>query len=360
MKSEPAVADVWVLSGPKSGDRAQMVALAEALAATQGLSWIERSLTFRRRELLLHVWPRPTLAGLRDVEAAALRPPWPKLVLTAGRRNELVALWIKRHSAQTRIVHLGRPWCHPRRFDAVFSTAQYGLQAGGNVTVNPLPLHRVDQARLACAAAEWTPRLSHLPRPWTVLLIGGDSGPFVFSDDQADRLAPRLNRLLEAVGGSLLISTSARTPPSFAGRLESALRGPRFVYRWGSAEPNPYAAYLALGDRFVVTAESMSMVTETVDTGRPVYLFAIETPAGMPWWLRAENYRWKPLSHRIAMALAPQRMRRDVTRVMRQLVEAGRARWLDDSPAAFTPVAVDRDAGLQHAAERVGRLLQGA
>ena len=358
MKPEPAAPDIWVLSGPKSGDRAQMLALAEMLAETHGLRWSEKLLAFRRRELLLHLWPRPTLAGLSDAGAAALRPPWPRLVLTAGRRNELVALWIKQRSPQTRVVHLGRPWCHPRRFDAVFSTAQYGLQAGGNVTVNPLPLHRVDEDRLASAAAEWAPRLAHLPRPWTVLLIGGDSGPFVFSDEQVARLAPRLNRLLEQVGGSLLISTSARTPPSFAARLEAALQGPRFVYRWGSAEPNPYAAYLALGDHFVVTAESMSMVAEAVDTGRPLYLFAIETPGGRPWWLRHENFRWKPLSHRVAMALAPRRMRRDVNRVMRQLVAAGQARWLDESPVIFTPVVVDKHKGLLQAAERVSQLLQ--
>lgn len=355
MRSDPREQAVWVLSGPKSGDRTQMLALADLLARRHGFPVVEKSLAFRRWELLLHLWPRPSLVGLSNAPTAGLEPPWPRLVLTAGRRNELVALWIKQRSPDTRVVHLGRPWTHPRRFDAVISTAQYGLEAGGNVIVNPLPLHRVDTDRLARAAETLAPRLADLPHPWTVLLIGGDSGPFVFTDAQATRLAERVNAL--GGGGSVLLSTSARTPPAFAAALESALQGPRFFYRWGSGEPNPYAGYLALGDRFVVTADSMSMVTEALDTGRPVYLFAIEAIGGGPWWLRPENYRWKPLSHRVAMALAPRRMRRDVNRVMNQLVESGRACWLDESPGPFEPVPVAASEDLQRAAGRVEDLL---
>jgi len=357
MESERRDIRCWVLSGPKSGDRTQMLALAEALAARHAVVWSEKTLRFRAWELMLHLWPRPTLAGLKNAHAAELTPPWPDLVLTAGRRNELVALWIRQRSPSTRVVHLGRPWCNPARFDAVISTRQYGLIAGGNVIVNPMPLHRVDGDRLSRAAAEWAPRFSALPRPWTVLLVGGHSGPFVFTAGQAERLAQWTNRLTSQDGGSVLVSTSARTPSAFADHLESALESPCFFYRWDSAAANPYPAYLALGDRFVVTAESMSMVSEAVDTGRPVYLFPIKPIGNRPWWLRSENFRWKPLSHRVAMALAPERMRRDVNRVMNGLVDSGRARWLDDTPAPFQPEAVDADKRLEDAAHRVFALL---
>jgi len=359
MESERGNNRCWVLSGPKSGDRTQMLALAETLADHHGVLWSEKTLRFRAWELLLHLWPRPTLAGLRDARAVGLTPPWPDLVLTAGRRNELVALWIKQRSPATQVVHLGRPWCHPSRFDTVISTLQYGLSSGGNVVVNPMPLHCVDTDRLSQAAAEWEPQFAGLPRPWTVLLVGGHSGPFVFTDAQAERLAQRTNRLVRQDGGSVLVSTSARTPPAFAAHLESALESPGFFYRWDSGAANPYLAYLALGDRFVVTAESMSMVSEAVDTGRSVYLFPIKPIGNRPWWLRSENFRWKPLSHRVAMVLAPERMRRDVNRVMTGLVNSGRACWLDDTPASFQPKPVDADKRLEEAARRVFTLLDG-
>ncbi len=158
-------------------------------------------------------------------------------------------------------------------------------------------------------------------------------------------------------GGGILVSTSARTPSGFAARLESLLERPVSFYRWESDQPNPYLAYLALGDRFVVTADSMSMVSEAVDTGRPVYLFAIEPTGNRPWWLRSESYRWKPLSHRIAMMLAPTRMRRDITKVMGRLVQSGRASWLDETPAVFQPRPADADQRLEDAARQVFALL---
>ena len=35
---------------------------------------------------------------------------------------------------------------------------------------------------------------------------------------------------------------------------------------------NPYLAYLALGDQFIVTGESASMLTEACATGKPVHV----------------------------------------------------------------------------------------
>ena len=36
---------------------------------------------------------------------------------------------------------------------------------------------------------------------------------------------------------------------------------------------NPYFGFLALADCFIVTAESISMLTESCATGKPVYLY---------------------------------------------------------------------------------------
>jgi hypothetical protein len=76
-------------------------------------------------------------------------------------------------------------------------------------------------------------------------------------------------------GGSLLISSSPRTPPDAADALLAAVQGPAYVYRWRptNKDESPYLAYLALADRFIVTADSASMLAEACSTGRPVELF---------------------------------------------------------------------------------------
>lgn len=346
---------VWLLVGPKAGDNAQLRALGAGLARSRGWLVVEKPLSFRPGELLLHAASMPTLAGLRPESRRGLEPPWPDLVLTAGRRNELVARWIGRRSG-CRLVHLGRPWSRPERFDLVIATPQYALPPGPGVMVIPLPLHPPDPDALSAAGDAWLPRLHGLPRPWTAVLVGGDSGPFVFTADLARNMGECLNRLAGELGGSLLITTSPRTPAAFAEALRRTVAAPGWFHPWTrNARDNPYAGLLALADGFVVTAESISMVTEALNTGKPVRLAPVTPPGRRPWWLRISSYRWKPLTHRLAMAVAPQRFSRDVGRIHGALLETRRVTWLGEGDV---PVPAHGTDPLSAAVERVSALLE--
>ncbi len=318
---------VWILRGPKAGDYAQLQLLARALDVPS----VTKHLVFRRWELLLHARPRPTLAALDRAASDALVAPWPDLVLTAGRRNELVARWIRDASGgRSRLVHVGRPWSHPSRFDLVVSNRQYWLDSGANVLVNDLPLTDLTAASLEPERQAWSAKWNALPRPWTVLLVGGDSGPLVFTPEHARELARQINARVAGSRGSLLLTTSARTPTRSADALLATLHAPAFVYRWPSNDANPFRGLLACGDEFVVTADSMSMLAEACATGKPVYLFdysdsSSDTAGGS----RASAFRWKPLVHRLAMSIGPIRMRRDVRRIHAALLDAGRIQRLD-------------------------------
>jgi mitochondrial fission protein ELM1 len=342
---------VWILRGPTAGDYAQLLALAESL----GWQFVTKKLVFRGYELLLHARPRPSLAALNRAASDALQPPWPDLILTAGRRNELVARWIQRAAGgRPRLVHVGRPWSHPTRFDLVISTQQYLLEPSERVIVNDLPLHDVDLAALSRDAAPWKARWEHLPRPWTVLLVGGDSGPLVFSRAHARELARRTDALLETIGGSLLVSTSRRTPVASGDTLLASLRhAPAYCWRFGDPGDNPYRALLALGEQFVVTGDSMSMLAEACATGKPVYLY--DFPEARPWWRCLDQFRWRPFVHRLTMAVGPRRMRRDVRRIHRALLTARRAQRLGESHVSLmTDVRCDDE--LERSAARVRAL----
>jgi mitochondrial fission protein ELM1 len=319
---------VWILKGPKAGDYAQL----RALATTIGWPFLVKQLVFRQFELLVHARPRPTLVALDRAASDPLEPPWPDVVLTAGRRNELVARHVRAASGgQTRLVHVGRPWSHPDHFDLVISNRQYMLESSDRVLVNDLPLHDIDALSLAAERTRWELRFAHVPRSWTVLLTGGDSGPLVLTAARARELGRQVNALLSRVGGSLLVTTSARTPRRSADALLQTLVRPAFVFRFPSAAENPYRGLLACGDRFVVTGDSMSMLAEACGTGKPVYVYDFANPG--PWWRDASAYQWKPFVHRLAMTVGPRRMRRDVHRIHRALLDTGRIRLLDDGRA---------------------------
>jgi len=290
--------------------------------------------------LLLHLRSRPTLKGITAASRAALTPPWPDLVISAGRRNELVAQWIRTQAPAVRLVHIGRPWCHPARFDLVIATPQYRLDDFPNVQINALPLIQVDETRIAAASLRFRDQFAELPGPRTVLLLGGNSGGYVLDEHQAAALATRLSGF--AGGGSLLISSSRRTPRRFLEALLGRLEGVEFVYRWDDAGENPYPGLLAWADRFVVTEDSVSMTAEALVTGKPVFVVPIDSAApedGSRWWLRMNNFGWKPLTHRLAMRYAPRRFYRDVRRLHFSLVAAGLIRWLGGPPSRLTQEA---------------------
>ena len=346
---------VWLLTSYRAGDNAQVLGLAEAL----GWRFAIKPLRFRKTEFITNRLLGSTLAGVIDAGASALAPPWPDLVISAGRRNEPVARWIQAQAQRasppqrTRLVHLGRPWADPRHFDLIVTTPQYRVPARDNVLTIGAPLHRVTASGLAEAARKWAPRLPALPRPWIAILVGGNSPPYVFDAAMARDLARQANVLARRRGASLLVTTSPRTRPEAAAALRDAIAKPAFFHDWTpDPDANPYLGLLALADEFIVTGESMSMAAEACSTGKPVHLFdmgwgwSAMRPPGHPGLAASrgigEALAPQRLKHWALAHLLPERVRRDVRMILRRLVEEGHAAWLGDpAPAAGKPAPDD-------------------
>jgi mitochondrial fission protein ELM1 len=359
----------WLLMGHKAGDNAQLLALAEALH----LPFEEKRLAYRPTELITNVLAGANLLGLVRERSDPLEPPWPQLVLSAGRRNEPVARWIREQAGgreRVQLVHVGRPWARLSEFDLVVTTPQYSLPEAPNVLHNEAPLHRVTPERLAAAREAWAPRLAHLPRPYVTVILGGNSGPYSFDREAGALLGLEASRLTRELGGSLLITTSARTPQGAIDALEQQLGVPYQLFRWRpDATENPYLGYLALADRLIVTCDSMSMLIEAIATGRPVLVFDLARGPGsrrppLPangsirragWQERFRGFRLQPVWYRLGQLAGPAQLRRDVGVIHRRQIAAGRAAWLGDAmpdPGAVAPLT-----DTERAAARVRALL---
>jgi len=338
---------VWVLMAHRAGDDTQVQALGEALAWPFDV----KRFVYRSYERFLNLPFTATLAGVVAGESSVLAPPWPDLVLTAGRRNEPIARWIKKQSGgRTRLVHVGRPWAALDRWDLVVTTPQYRLRHGPTVLHNEAPLHRVTRERLEKAALAWGPRVAHLPRPYVAVLAGGPSGPYPFDAESGARLARQASELAARRGGSLLVTTSARTPAATIQALFAGVRVPAMLYRWRRDDnDNPFYGFLALADAIVVTADSVSMMTEACATGRPVYFYdtgegktSMRVPPAPPsapnaFWRHFSTAYLKAFVYRQAMKLGRTRLTRDIRIVQRLLVESGRAAWLGEGEPPPNP-----------------------
>lgn len=251
---------VWVLADPRAGTAAQALGIAERLEVpfrTVPLAW---------SGLAKLPWPWPTLAGLKPEIRASLGPPWPSLVLSAGRRSAPVARWLRQRGARS--VHAMRPGLGGAGLDLLV-IGQHDVPI---LAQNVFPIlgaaHRMSPARLAAARAEWA-GLEALPSPRVALLLGG----VVRGEGMDPAVAASLAREAAGLGGSVLASTSRRSGAAAQEAVAAALQGtPHRLHGWGQTGPNPYPGFLAWADAVVVTGDSVSMLSEALATPAPLFI----------------------------------------------------------------------------------------
>ncbi|MFC1708796.1 ELM1/GtrOC1 family putative glycosyltransferase [Candidatus Omnitrophota bacterium] len=113
------------------------------------------------------------------------------------------------------------------------------------------------------------PYLSH---PIIGVLLGGESKHLHLGADIVEKLINSLDEVVEKLNGSILVSTSRRTRAS-VDRLLKVKLPKRQGYRMSviANETNPqgsFEAILHLSDILVVTADSISMISEAINSGK--------------------------------------------------------------------------------------------
>ncbi len=264
---------VWLLLGHRKGDNNQVLALGEAL----GVPFETRTMTYKWLARLRMKLFRTDVDHLKEGARRWLCPPWPDLVIGIGRRTVPVARWIQQQSGgRTRLVRLGHPRAPNEWFDLVISTRQYPVPPGENVVTLPLAMNRFRKApKPSDAEQAW---INHLPRPHLLLSLGGPSAMWQL-DNAALRLAAmKLTRRVERDGGTLIVVGSPRTPQDAWAIVREAVADSVHVAIVAKNEVR-YPVLLADADEHHVTADSVSMISEAVMTGKPVGLITIEPDA---------------------------------------------------------------------------------
>jgi mitochondrial fission protein ELM1 len=359
---EPRPPRVWVLTDDRPGNATQSLGLADAL----GWPYQRKSLAMGPAARLHNRLLGASRAGIDPRRSDPLEPPWPDLVIAAGRRTAPVALWIQQQTrGLAKLVMLGRKGGDDAElFDRVFVPAYCRLPAHPRRIETQAPLHRVTREALG-EARECFGRLGELAAPRVALLVGGDSGQYRLDPGTAARIGREAAELARRRGGSLLVTTSRRLRPASLEALRDAVSGAALFHAWRPGDPeNPYLGLLAWADVLVITADSESMLAEACSLAKPVYIAGLPVRRSFPWLSALREWVWrrgraKPAGHRgtprpqrgLARACARLiergfvRPTRDLERLHALLIERGAARRLGDDDASFAPVALaDREA----------------
>ena len=239
-------------------------------------------LPFETKQLAFNGWRRlgPRLLGaslmsLTDAsKEVILSEPPPDLTISAGHRSVAVVRALREQSkGATRSIHLGFPRISPAHFDLVIATAQYPVPDHPKLLRIPYALTRV-ATKAADPADEAL--LQDLPGARTLMIVGGRT---LFWDLDQPRLLERLASMIDGArgtGSSVLVATSPRTPAALRQTIVDTLDDSNVAFVLAEPGKRPsLVSLLAAADTIFVTADSISMVSDAIWTGKPVALLPV-------------------------------------------------------------------------------------
>ncbi|MBE7218496.1 MAG: mitochondrial fission ELM1 family protein [Caulobacteraceae bacterium] len=311
MTGEPRALAIWAVTDGRAGIEAQALGLAEAVAAAApaGGEIVAKRIVWRDglQRLPTRLIPTPRLLLRRGSDALA--PPWPDIWIACGRASIPASIAVRRWAkGRVFVVQVQDPVRDARRFDLVVPPAHDRLEGPNVFPILGAP-HRVTPDRLSAERGRFAEKLDALPRPLTAVLVGGRSKAFDIPLASAHAIADAVEAVLASEGGAALVSFSRRTPARAQAAIQARLAG-RAAWVWDGKGDNPYFAFLAAADRFLVTADSITMTAEAASTGKPVQILPVKgrqarkdrfhadllaRGAARPWRGVAEHWTYAPL-----------------------------------------------------------------
>ncbi|MEZ5485091.1 MAG: mitochondrial fission ELM1 family protein [Lysobacteraceae bacterium] len=259
---------ILAISDAAAGNRRQAEALAVAVA--KQASGVAETLIIAPkapwRWLSPYRLPLSTWA-FDDAFRQQLRNP-PDMVIGCGRQAALATRLLR--SAGSRAVQILDPRIDPSNYDLVIAPEHDGL-SGDNVITTLGSLNPIDDDWLAEMRQRFA-RFAALPSPRMLLALGGPTKTWPLDELSFDRIADAVSALHDRLGGSLLVTTSPRSPDWLRDAVQARLGGLTSELWLGdaAAAANPYPGFLAYADLIIATPDSANLLSEAAATGAPL------------------------------------------------------------------------------------------
>lgn len=264
----------WIIIDDIPGNANQAIAVAKAM----NVNYQVKTIKYNFFSFLPNWLKFNTLLGIDWSLSSNLDQPYPDLIISSGRKTALVSAYIKKRDPKIFNVHLMNPDMCFSSFDMIclpYHDKSSSYDKYNNIHYSIGAPCYLDQNKLKESAEIFQKQIGNFKRPFVCLMIGGKTKFGNYSLDELKNLVLKAQDLVTKNDGSLLISTSRRTDPSFNKKLIEDLKVPYFFFDWhkDNIENNPYLAYLSLSDYFIITGDSVSTCSEALTTGKPTYIY---------------------------------------------------------------------------------------
>ena len=262
--TEPPLS-VWLLSDGAPGHLSQSRGIVDALATRRKvkLTTIDlklRSSLWKRLGRLYLPRIRDTAGWLARTYTVTLPVGRPALIVSSGANTLLANALLARQHAVPNVYSGTLKGYDPAAFDCVFTVVALGVACNHVLPLPPVP----GELAHALPAAGGEPLIA--------VLVGGDGAGYVFKDADWRAFADGLAALARREGARLLLTTSRRSGAAAEDLLRASVPPELLADAvwWSQAPRKVMRRFLGAASAIVVTEDSLSMVAESLYSGRPV------------------------------------------------------------------------------------------
>ena len=267
--------EIWILGDNRPGTVSQSIGLAEEI----GFDYKIINLTYNFLAFLPNfLFSRSMIRLTKDVKNKFQNLDYlPSMIISAGRRSAPVALYLKELSDnRTKIVQIMNPNLNFDKFDFVILPKhdEADESAHSNLITTIGALTKTNEKSIAQEREKFASWFAEIKKPKIALMLGGSSNKTKFTTDSGIELAQIISEITNNMDATLLVLNSRRSCDELSQAVKSNLNCDFKFFDWKETKnENPYLAILGYADFFVITGDSVSMISECCSTGKPVYIF---------------------------------------------------------------------------------------
>lgn len=266
--------EILVLADDRASNRSQAIGLAQELGFSYQIIDISYSFLAKLPNFIL----KSSLFRLKKQGRAQINSlkTIPKIIISAGRKTAPIALNLKKKSQQkSKVIQIMNPDLPYKNFDFIILPEHDQVKTPApNIITSLGALTKINQDEITKQCQKFPEFATKTTK--IALLLGGDSKNGKFLPKSAQNLVKMALKIAENMGAELLILTSRRTGAKITEITQKQLKNakiPTKFYDYQKLQQNPYLAIAFFADFFIITGDSVSMISEICSMAKPVYIY---------------------------------------------------------------------------------------
>ena len=204
-----------------------------------------------------------------------------KILLTCGSRMAGISIGLKRYLKKKNTnlftIHIQNPKLSMKNFD-ILVVPEHDNIKGDNIILSRGSLHEINEETLK----KFHKKISSITlkniKNHIVVLVGGNTKNQKVSEYISNNFVNEIKRIQTIFQSKIIICPSRRTPNFLINKLIEARIQNCDVTQITNELENPYPGIMFNSKFILVTTDSINMLSESTDTGKPVFIFDLFKP----------------------------------------------------------------------------------